>query len=194
MCDISYLGSSLILTSIVGGLHGFNLKTYAASTWLASTNFRVVKRKIRKIEKRNHPATPQQTTHLYTFPKRFFFWTGNSGFLSYEHLPNWLTFHWILIDFIIRILMKAYFISYDLGSTNPYIQQITRVWVTAHMCQGLNSLYIGNKLIPPLVRILIMDIYIYIYPYHWGDDYPLSYGNSGNLDPSTYKTLTGRYG
>lgn len=72
MADLSYLGSSLILTSIVGHLHGFNLKTYAASTWLASQNFRVVKRKIRKIEKRTPPpATPP--TNLYTFTEQLFF-------------------------------------------------------------------------------------------------------------------------
>ena len=55
------------------------------------------------------------------------------------------------------------------------------------MCQGLvplNSLYWGWSTHPTFNRNLPYNGYIN--PYYWVDDHPLSYGNNGSLDPSTY--------
>ena len=49
------------------------------------------------------------------------------------------------------------------------------------MCHGQKSRFVGNKLIPPLIGILIINWYIK--PYYWVDDHPLLYGNNGSLDP-----------
>ena len=48
----------------------------------------------------------------------------------------------------------------------------------------VKSRYIGDKLIPPLIGILIMGPYKPLR--NWVDDHPLLYGNNGSLDPGTY--------
>ena len=54
---------------------------------------------------------------------------------------------------------------------------------TFYMYQGRSTRYIGDKLIPPLVR----NFYNwYISPYYLVDDHSLLYGNYGSLDLSTH--------
>ncbi len=48
-----------------------------------------------------------------------------------------------------------------------------------------SRLFLGMGDLPPLIGILIYNGYIN--PYYWVDDHPLLYGNSGSLDPGTYK-------
>ena len=52
------------------------------------------------------------------------------------------------------------------------------------MCHGQKSRFFGDKLIPPLIGILIMGICSPLR--NWVDDHPLLYGNNGSLDPGTY--------
>ena len=52
-----------------------------------------------------------------------------------------------------------------------------------HLCHGQKSRFLGDKLIPPLIGILIIGIYIYIKPYYWVDEFiPYYMENNGSLD------------
>ena len=56
-----------------------------------------------------------------------------------------------------------------------------------YMCQGRSTPYVGDKLISPLIGIVIVGIYKSIR--NRVDDHPLLYGNNGSLDPSTYNLI-----